>query len=129
MAHKTKDGKKSYTNKSMADQYNRKQGSQDSMAKGGPAQSNDPGPVSGAEQPGGQAMNDGSNDQQQNPDGAQMAQEHGPAQSLMIQHDDASNMHTVHAAHPDGHEHQSTHGTKEEAHKYAADCAGSGMMS
>lgn len=66
-------------------------------------------------------------DQGQEPqDGAAMAAEHGPATQLDIQHDHEAARHTVHAAHPDGHEHDSEHGSADEAHKFAADCAGVG---
>jgi hypothetical protein len=59
-------------------------------------------------------------------DGAAMAAEHGPATELNIQHDHENGVHHVHAKHPDGHEHQSEHGSAAEAHQYAADCAGVG---
>jgi hypothetical protein len=59
-------------------------------------------------------------------DGAAMAAEHGPATQLDIQHDHEGGRHTVHAAHPDGHEHDTEHASADEAHKYAADCAGVG---
>jgi len=59
-------------------------------------------------------------------DGAAMAAEHGPATQLDIQHDHEGGRHTVHAVHPDGHEHETEHASADEAHKYAADCAGCG---
>lgn len=59
-------------------------------------------------------------------DGAAMAQEHGPATDLQIHHEHEAGVHTVHAVHPDGHEHDTEHGSADEAHKYAADCAGVG---
>lgn len=59
-------------------------------------------------------------------DGAAMAAEHGPATDTAIHHDHEEGRHTVHASHPDGHEHDSEHGSAAEAHKYAADCAGAG---
>lgn len=59
-------------------------------------------------------------------DGAAMAQEHGPAIETNIQHDHKAGSHKVHAVHPDGHEHDTEHGSADEAHKYAADCAGVG---
>jgi hypothetical protein len=68
-------------------------------------------------------MQDGQDGQQ---DGAQMAAEHGPADEVNLQHDHAGGRHTVHAKHPDGHEHESEHGTADEAHRFAADCAGAG---
>jgi hypothetical protein len=59
-------------------------------------------------------------------DGASMAAEHGPAVEITVQHDHEGGSHTVRARHPDGHEHESEHGSAAEAHRYAADCAGSG---
>lgn len=61
-------------------------------------------------------------------DGKAMAQQHGPAVELHIQHDHEGGQHHVHAVHPDMHEHDSVHGSADEAHKYAADCAGVGGM-
>lgn len=65
-------------------------------------------------------------EQEQPQDGTAMAAEHGPATQLDIQHDHEGGRHTVHAEHPDGHSHDSEHGSADEAHKYAADCAGVG---
>lgn len=59
-------------------------------------------------------------------DGKAMAAEHGPATQLDIAHDHEAGRHTVHAVHPDGHEHETEHPSAEEAHAYAADCAGCG---
>jgi hypothetical protein len=59
-------------------------------------------------------------------DGAALAQEHGPAAQIDIAHDHAAGTHTVHVMHPDGHSHESQHGSAGEAHKFAADCAGGG---
>jgi hypothetical protein len=59
-------------------------------------------------------------------DGAALAAEHGPAEELNIQHDHENGVHKVHARHPDGHEHDTEHGSAGEAHKFAADCAGVG---
>jgi hypothetical protein len=73
---------------------------------------------------GGDDYNQGAEDEMQ--DGKAMAAEHGPATELTIQHDNESGRHTVHAVHPDGNEHDSEHGSAEEAHQYAADCAGVG---
>jgi hypothetical protein len=72
----------------------------------------------------GDGDNDGDMNQQE--DGAALASEHGPATELNIQHDHAANRHTVHAVHPDGHSHDSEHASADEAHKFAADCAGCG---
>jgi hypothetical protein len=60
-------------------------------------------------------------------DGAQIASEHGPAHVIDIQHDHEGGRHTVHAMHPDGHEHETEHASADEAHKFAGDCAGCGM--
>jgi hypothetical protein len=57
-------------------------------------------------------------------DGAQMAEEHGPATHVSIEHDNAGGVHTVHAEHPDGHAHDTQHGSMQEAHQYAQDCSG-----
>lgn len=70
---------------------------------------------------------DGGLDQGETQDGAQLAAEHGPATELNIQHDHENGVHHVHARHPDGHEHDSDHPSADEAHKFAADCAGCGM--
>lgn len=61
-------------------------------------------------------------------DGAAMAQQHGPAVQIDIQHNHEAGQHSVHAMHQDGHEHESQHGSVDEAHKFAADCAGGGMQ-
>lgn len=58
-------------------------------------------------------------------DGAAMAQQHGPAVQIDIQHNHEQGQHSVHVSHPDGHSHESQHGSAAEAHKYAGDCAGS----
>lgn len=49
----------------------------------------------------------------------QVVQEHGPAHTIGIQHQDESGQHHVHSVHADGHMHQSVHGSREEAHDYA----------
>jgi hypothetical protein len=72
----------------------------------------------------GDGYNDGAEDQAQ--DGAAMAAEHGPAVETSIHHDHEAGKHSVHASHPDGHEHDSEHGSAAEAHQYASDCAGVG---
>jgi hypothetical protein len=86
-------------------------------AKGGAAK-----PAAGGE---GEDYNAGA--EQQTQDGAAMAQEHGPATQINIEHDHEGGRHHVNAVHPDGHEHDSEHGSAGEAHQYAADCAGAGM--
>lgn len=57
-------------------------------------------------------------------DGAAMAQQHGPAVEVNVSHQ--GGRHSVHAVHPDGHSHETEHGSAQEAHKYAGDCAGAG---
>lgn len=44
---------------------------------------------------------------------------HGPATEINIQHDHEGGRHHVHSKHSDGHEHQSEHGSAEEAHDHA----------
>jgi hypothetical protein len=48
---------------------------------------------------------------------------HGPANEVNITHDHAMGMHSVHSMHADGHEHQSEHGSVEEAHEHAKNLA------
>ena len=61
-------------------------------------------------------------------DGKAIAAEHGPAVEVHVQHDHEGGQHTVHAVHPDMHEHDSQHGSAAEAHRFAGDCAGGGMQ-
>jgi hypothetical protein len=61
-------------------------------------------------------------------DGKALAQQHGPATEIQIQHDHEGGQHHVHAVHPDMHEHDSQHGSAAEAHAFAGDCAGGGMQ-
>ena len=70
---------------------------------------------------------DGDPAEEQGSDGAAMAQQHGPAVQIDIQHNHEAGQHTVHAMHPDGHSHESQHGSAAEAHQFAGDCAGGGM--
>lgn len=65
-------------------------------------------------------------EQQGEQDGSQVAQEHGPAVEVNIQHDHANGQHHVHSAHQDGHQHTSTHGSAGEAHDHAKKLAGDG---
>jgi hypothetical protein len=90
----------------------------------------------GAKQPQGAAgasddYNSGAEDELDNEpqDGASMAAEHGPAIETTLKHDHEAGTHQVHAVHPDGHEHDTEHGSADEAHQYAADCAGVGQSS
>lgn len=88
----------------------------------------------GSKQPQAQADGDGSDynagaeDEMQDSaqDGAQMAAEHGPATEINIIHDHEGGRHGVHAKHPDGHEHESEHGSADDAHRFAGDLAGVG---
>lgn len=121
MAHKTKDGKKSYTNKPQADAYDRRS-SNPSASPASVMGSND----MHDDDPNNDGATENTQDQMDSPDGAAMMEQHGPAHKLVIQHDEGSGMHTVHAAHADGHEHMTQHGSVGEAHQYAADCAGAG---
>lgn len=64
-------------------------------------------------------------------DGAEVAAQHGPASHVDIEHPaekegGEGGMHHVHSMHPDGHEHHSDHGSKEEAHEHAKKLAGMG---
>lgn len=57
-------------------------------------------------------------------DGKAIAAQHGPAVEIQIQHDHEGGQHSVHAVHPDMHEHQTHHASAKEAHKFASDLAG-----
>jgi hypothetical protein len=48
---------------------------------------------------------------------------HGPAHQVTINHDHEMGTHSVHSMHADGHEHQSEHGSVEEAHEHAKNLA------
>ncbi len=61
-------------------------------------------------------------------DGKALAAEHGPATEIAIHHDHAAGKHSVHAEHPDGHSHDTEHGSADEAHQFAADAAGVGAQ-
>ena len=80
------------------------------------------GPSAPPQEEGGDPAGDGGQD------GAAMAQQHGPAVQIDIQHNHEAGQHSVHAQHPDGHSHESQHGSAAEAHKFAGDCAGGGMQ-
>lgn len=60
-------------------------------------------------------------------DGSAVAQEHGPAQEVNVQHQHEAGQHHVHSMHPDGHEHHSDHASAEEAHEHGKKLAGGGM--
>lgn len=68
----------------------------------------------------------GGDDDDQAQDGAAMAAQHGPAVEINVQHNHEAGSHSVHAKHPDGYEHETPHGSADEAHQYAADVAGVG---
>jgi len=59
-------------------------------------------------------------------DGAAIAQQHGPANEVHIEHAEEMGSHHVHSVHPDGHEHHSDHASKEEAHEHGKKLAGVG---
>jgi len=59
-------------------------------------------------------------------DGAEIAQQHGPAHEVHLQHNHEGGQHHVHSLHPDGHEHHSDHASAEEAHEHAKKLASSG---
>jgi hypothetical protein len=64
--------------------------------------------------------------EQEPQDGAALAAEHGPAVEINVSHNHEAGEHRVHAVHPDGHEHESQHGSADEAHQFAAEAAGVG---
>jgi len=117
MAHKTADGKRQFTNKSQARNYDRKNvstGAKEAPAPEGDLQDEASDGVYGHE----------SDDMGGGQDGAALAQEHGPAHKVTIQHDEATGMHHVMVDHPDGHAHQTQHGDAASAHQFGMDCAG-----
>jgi hypothetical protein len=57
-------------------------------------------------------------------DGAQIAQEHGPAMEVHVQHEHEMGAHHVHSLHQDGFEHHSDHASAKEAHEHAAKVGG-----
>lgn len=60
-------------------------------------------------------------------DGSQVAQEHGPAVEVNVMHNHEAGQHQVKSSHPDGHMHESMHGSAEEAHEHGKKLAGGGM--
>jgi len=58
------------------------------------------------------------------PDGDEVAAEHGPAHEVHHTHDHEGGMHHVHSVHPDGYEHHSDHGSVEEALEHHRKVAG-----
>jgi hypothetical protein len=59
-------------------------------------------------------------------DGAAIANEHGPATEVHMTHDHDMGVHHVSSVHPDGHTHESDHGSAEEAHEHGKKLAGVG---
>lgn len=59
-------------------------------------------------------------------DGAQIAEQHGPAMEVHHQDDEQMGVHHVTSEHPDGHHHESDHGSKEEAHEHGGKLKGIG---
>ena len=104
MAFQSADGSK-FTNRSTMQQHEARVGSK-------------------APQPADVDDHDADNEPQ---DGAAIAAEHGPAIEVDVHHDHEANKHSVHASHPDGHEHQTEHATADEAHKFAAAVSGVGQ--
>jgi len=60
-------------------------------------------------------------------DGSQVAQEHGPATEVHVMHNHEAGEHHVQSMHPDGHQHESMHGSVDEAHEHGKKLAGGGM--
>lgn len=71
-------------------------------------------------QQGGMEMGDGEQD------GGAVSQEHGPAVEVNISHEHEMGSHHVRSSHPDGHMHESDHGSAEEAHEHGKKLAGIG---
>ena len=57
-------------------------------------------------------------------DGAQLAEMHGPAVEVNIQHEHEMGAHHVTSHHPDGHMHESDHESAPAAHEHAKKLAG-----
>lgn len=115
MAYEAKDGKKS-TNRAPMMAHNRSLERMGQKSEAGGVQTQDP-----LQQP----MNEPDGDEAPE----QVAQEHGPAMEVHVQHDHEGGMHHVHSMHPDGHEHHSDHASAEEAHEHGKKLAGAGMES
>jgi hypothetical protein len=61
----------------------------------------------------------------------QIAEQHGPAHEVHVQHDHAGQMSHIHSVHQDGHEHHGEHNGPEHvmhAHHHAAEAAGVHMQ-
>ena len=61
-------------------------------------------------------------DSEQTQDPSQVIEQHGPAQTVTIEHQ--GDQHTVRSTHADGHEHSSKHSSAEEAHQAAKTLSG-----
>ena len=70
----------------------------------------------------GPGMQEGGEEQ----DGSAIAQQHGPAMQVSMEHEHEMGAHHVHSMHPDGHEHHSDHASAEEAHEHGKKLAGVG---
>lgn len=57
-------------------------------------------------------------------DGAQIAEEHGPATDVAVHHEHEIGVHHVTSEHSDGHHHESDHESAEMAHEHAKKLAG-----
>lgn len=57
-------------------------------------------------------------------DGSQVAAEHGPATEVHVMHNHEAGEHHVQSMHPDGHQHESMHGSVDEAHEHGKKLAG-----
>lgn len=64
----------------------------------------------------------GMDDMQDSQEPPQVVAEHGPAEKVMISHEDGK--HKVTSKHPDGHKHSSEHASKSEAHDTARSLSG-----
>jgi hypothetical protein len=59
-------------------------------------------------------------------DGAEIAQQHGPATDVSMHHEHEIGVHHVTSEHPDGHHHESDHESAEAAHEHGKKLAGVG---
>jgi hypothetical protein len=62
-------------------------------------------------------------------DGAEIAQQHGPATDVSMHHEHEIGVHHVTSEHPDGHHHESDHESAEKAHEHGKKLAGVGHES
>jgi hypothetical protein len=115
MAFTANDGK-AFTNRPPMMSHNK------SMARAG--QKSEAGGVGTKVDPLAQPQGEPDGDEQ---DGAAIAQAHGPAHEVHLQHHEEMGQHHVHSMHPDGHEHHSDHPSKEHAHEHGKKLAGIGI--